>query len=679
MPERVNIVNEQSPNIDMGVPLPQGCHRCSKGINFSFNAPKAKKISLLLFDKERQQKLKIDLDPALNKTGSVWHLQINDSALCYYLYLIDEINYVLDPYALELDTGNTWGAEHNPIRKSGTSYFPLCVIPAADTFDWQGVRPPNLPLSSLCIYEMHLRGFTRDPSSQVKSPGTFLGLIEKIPYLKELGINAIELLPIFEFNENEYQHSMIDSHEKLYNYWGYSPVSFFALFSRYAVETTPGSVIKEFKTMVRELHRHGIEVILDVVYNHTAEGGADGPAYSYRAISPKAYYMHTPTGQYVNVTGCGNTVNANNPITKELIISSLRYWTIEFHIDGFRFDLASTFSRNALGEPIGHPPVIEAITNDPILTSVKLIAEPWDPGGLYQVGSFPLHKNRWSEWNDRYRDSVRRYIKGIPGSKREFSTRLCGSQDIFDHGRGPQHSINFITAHDGFSLNDLVSYNIKHNLSNGENDRDGLNNNESWNCGVEGETNDPIILNLRERQKRNFLISLLLSFGIPMLTMGDEYGHAKQGNNNTWCHDNELNWKRWNLNDKEKQLLRFTKLLLRFRQSKRLFARETFLTPKEITWHGKKPHQPEWNIDDHFVAYTLHDAENKQDIYCAFNMSKESVEATLPPGINWCSWINTSAQSPEDIFEDPLEHPWKQENVVVASHSVIVKIGKIIF
>lgn len=667
-----------------GIPKPFGCHHIDQGINFSLFAPLAKSVTLVLFNKKGdayEENRRVPFNSLINKTGNIWHTEIAADDSLYYLYLIDEKQWVLDPYAFELCSGTEWGGNHNPLKLPGRTYFPLCVIPDCNPFDWEDIVPPRHSLSSLRLYEMHLRGYTQDPSSNTKYPGKFFALIEKIEYLKKLNINAIELLPIFEFNECEYHLSLIDHQKPLFNYFGYSPISFFAPACRYAIDPTPGGVIRELKTMIKEMHRAGIEVILDVVYNHTAEGDQEGPCYSFRSLAPKVYYQHTTAGKYINASGCGNTINGNHPIVIEIILESLRRWVTEFHIDGFRFDLASIFSRGAHGEVLHKPPLIDAITQDPLLANVKLIAEAWDAEGLYQVGSFPLHGDRWAEWNGVYRDSLRHFIRGKTGAKRDFPTRLCGSQDLFDDGRGPQHSINFITSHDGFSLHDLVSYNFKHNLPNGEGNRDGFDHNESWNCGVEGETKDPKILALRERQQKNFLTALILSFGIPMLSMSDEYSHPKKGNNNSWCQDNELNWKPWNLDLQQQQLLRFTQQLLAFRASRKFFEKERFLSSEDIAWHGKLPHDPQWNIDDHFVACSLYDKENEQEIYLAFNMSQNEQEAILPQKNSenpWYSWIDTSADSPYDILENPFENPYNEETIILPPHTVVAKIGSAI-
>ncbi len=500
---------------------------------------------------------------------------------------------------------------------------------------------------------MHVRGFTRDDSSKVQHPGTYLGLIEKIPYLKELGVNAVELLPIHEFNEKEAVQINPLTKQKLCNYFGYSTVNFFSPMNRYASQSNQDKALIEFKTMVRELHKNGIEVILDVVYNHTFEGNHQGPVLSFRGFDAPAYYMIDAQGNYLNFSGVGNTVNCNHPVSWELILQSLRYWVTEMHVDGFRFDLASILTRGENGAPLAYPPMVEAISRDPILSHTKLIAEAWDAGGLYQVGGF-YHGTRWSEWNGKYRDVVRRFIKGTPGHKMAFATALCGSQDLYGWGRAPICSVNFITAHDGFSLADLVTYNEKHNESNGEENRDGFDHNDSWNCGIEGHSLNKKIVNLRERQIRNFHFALMISQGIPMVLMGDEYAHTRHGNNNTWCQDNELNWFLWNRLDIRPGFNRFFRSLIQFRKDHPLLKRETFLEDKDITWHGITPDKPEWGNENHLVAFTLN-SDQGPDIYIAFNAGHILQTLTIPPagtGKNWFWVVNTYNTSPEDFFDE---------------------------
>lgn len=648
--------------IDRGTPFPLGVSIKENVINFALASHHAREVSLCLFERSTQQLIsEIQLSLETNKTGDIWHLSIqNPGVELLYAYRISplpgaqphvEPPFLLDPYAKGVATDNKW---HEEKRGKKNGYRPYGEIFNTLDFNWDQDVPPQIPLKDLIIYEMHVRAFTQHPSSQVSHPGTFLGLIEKIPHLLELGINAVELLPVQEFNESEYQLLHPNTPGRLCNFWGYSTVNFFSLMNRYSTSNVQGAVVHEFKTMVKAFHQHGIEVILDVVFNHTAEGGATGSIFSFKGIDHDIYYLLDKQGHYLNFSGCGNTVNANHDRVVEFIISCLRYWVEEMHVDGFRFDLASALTRGVDGVPLKSPPLIEAIINDPILSKVKLIAEPWDAGGLYEVGHFASTNKHWLEWNGKYRDSIRRFIKGSSWASGEFATRLCGSQDLYA-SRQPCNSINFLTSHDGFSLADLVSYEHKHNMSNGEHNRDGHNDNISWNCGVEGRTSNIKILTLRERQRKNFHLALMLSQGIPMLTMGDEYGHTKEGNNNTWCHDNELNWFLWDELKSHAQFYRFYRLAIAFRKSHPILKRSTFLTNKEIDWHGLEPFKPEWNREIPFIAYTLKDPKHNQDLFVAFNAQNHAQFIHLPPppyAEHWKWVVNTAAPAPLDIFED---------------------------
>lgn len=472
--------------------------------------------------------------------------------------------------------------------------------------------------------------------------------------MKSLGINAVELLPAFEFNECEVVLINPKTNQKLCNYFGYSTVNFFSLMNRYATSTKKDTLRNEFRTMVRELHKNGIEVILDVVFNHTAEGSAEGPTLSFRGLDAQAYYMIDDQGNYLNFSGCGNTVNSNHPVVIEMILQALRYWVVEMHVDGFRFDLASIMKRSENGTPIESAPLVEAITKDPVLAHAKLIAEAWDAGGLYQVGGF-YPGLRWSEWNGKYRDVVRRFIKNTPGHKTAFATALAGSEDLYGWKGSPACSVNFVTAHDGFSLADLVAYNEKHNLENGEQNRDGFSYNDSWNCGVEGASNNKKILFLRERQMRNFLLALLVSQGIPMIVMGDEYAHTRLGNNNTWCQDNQLNWFLWDKLEANPGFFRFYQSLINFRKKEPLFCHQTFLKEKDVTWHGVAPFNPDWNKDDGFIAFTLNSNDGVPQIYAAFNTSHTPLTITIPPAGKNRAWhwvVNTHNLPPEDFYDE---------------------------
>jgi isoamylase len=664
-----------------GKPYPFGASALEGGINFAIATSEAQALSLCLFEENNQEKpfQEIELDPLINKTGEVWHVQISGlpSFIVYgYRLFPDASNkensyLLLDPYAKAVASHPVWGSRPND------PYRPLGKVTEDSSFDWQGDKPLHIPNKDLILYEMHIRGFTRDASSQVQHPGTFLGVIEKIPYLKDLGVNALEIMPIHEFNEKEALQANPKTKQRLCNYFGYSTVNFFAPMNRYASQSTQDKALIEFKTMVRELHKNGIEVILDVVYNHTFEGNQMGPTLSFRGLNRRAYYMMDGGGNYLNFSGCGNTLNANHPWTRELILKSLRYWVTEMHVDGFRFDLASILTRAENGAPLGNAPIVEAISLDPILSQTKLIAEAWDAGGLYQVGGF-YPGTRWSEWNGHYRDIVRRFIKGTAGLKTAFATALCGSQDLYGWGRTPTCSINFITAHDGFSLADLVTYNGKHNEENGEDNRDGFDHNDSWNCGLEGHSSNKKIVFLRERQIRNFHLALILSQGIPMLVMGDEYAHTRHGNNNTWCQDNELNWFLWNRLETRPGFYRFFRSLIHFRKNHPQLGRDTFLEDKDITWHGLTPQNPDWGNDNRFVAFTLH-SEQRGDLYIAFNAGHLAQTINLPPagqGKHWRWVVNTHNPPPDDFFDEGNRQKLLTNTYRIPSYSAIMVEAK---
>lgn len=626
----------------------------SKGVNFAVCVLGTTPVELILMNPET-----LDIFETIEipyRTGYVRHLYVEGLqppfAYAYRIKGHTGETLLLDPYAKAVKTPMEW---NNP-----NPYRPIGLV-VHSNFSWEDDKRPNIPIEDLVIYEMHVRGFTKDSSSAVKFPGTFLGIIEKIPYLKSLGINAVELMPLQEFNEKEYNPINPLYKGKLFQYWGYSSVNFFSPMNRYTSTRGPSGSIDDFKNMVKSLHQAGIEVIVDMVFNHTSEGNEQGPIHSYRGLAPGAYYMHTETGEYANYTGCGNTMNCNHFLVIELILDAMRYWVSEMHVDGFRFDLASIFYRDEDGSVLSSPPVVHAITKDPILASVKLISEPWDAAGLYQVGNFFPESLRWSEWNGRYRDCIRRFIKGDKGLKGEFASRVCGSEDLYGHNnRLPKNSINFITSHDGFSLRDLVSYNHKHNMNNGENNRDGLNENYSWNCGVEGHTNDKSILELRERQMRNLHLALMVSQGIPMIFMGDETGHTKNGNNNTWCQDNPLSWFLWNLIKTNEHFYRFYSGLIHFRLNHPQLRHREFLNEWDIQWHGKKPFDPEWEHQDNFVAYTLVDHEKGSDLYIAFNACDTEAEVNLPKRDDEKKWfyvVNTSNEPPQDFFDENQKVP----------------------
>jgi len=608
-----------------------------EGVTFSLFAKHATKVTLCLRTDDKEQTIELD------RTGDIWQVQVEGLVLpVEYAFLVEgpqdspyyyhPNSFVFDPYAKELNTSHIWGSEKEK---------PFGVVTKPEPFDWQGIVPPRHQTKDLVIYEAHVRGFTQDPSSEVKHPGTFLGIIEKIPYLLDLGINAVELLPICEFDESAYKQTNPETGEQLFNYWGYSTLNFFMPCNRYAVKNS----LLEFKTLVRELHRAGIEVILDIVFNHTAESPI-----SFRGIDRATYYM-LDDGHDCNYTGCGHTMNLNHPVMRQFVHDCLHYWVDQMHVDGFRFDLASVMNRDVDGALLQPAALVEELTHDPFLANTKLIAEPWDMQA-YQLGGFCPESPRWSEWNGRYRDTVRQFIKGDAHSKSAFATCLTGSHDLFGK-RSAQSSINFVTAHDGFSLMDLVSYNQKDNFANGEENRDGSEHNTSWNCGHEGKTEEEEILHLRQRQIKNFFLALMVSKGVPMVHMGDEYGHTKGGNNNTWCQDNKLNWFLW---DTQSPLYDFVRNLIHFRRNHRLLTSEEYWQEDELIWHN-----PNWDDPKPFLAFSLIDHQDGADLFIAFNACAESREITLPAtkeGQSWHQVVNTAAAHPNDfsMSAPPLTH-----------------------
>lgn len=602
----------------------------------------------------------------------------------------DNTKILLDPYAKSIGGRDVWGGA---LRDN--EMYPYRGRIITDDFDWEGDRPLEIPEEDLIIYEMHLRGFTRHPSSQVSKEhrGTFAGLQEKISYLKDLGVNCVELMPIFEFDELDNPRHNPLTGGRLFNYWGYSTVGFYAPKAGYATSGNDGKQVYELKTLIKALHKNGIEVILDVVFNHTAEGNENGPTISFRGLDNRTYYMLTPEGYYQNFSGCGNTLNCNHPVVRVFVLDCLRYWASEYHIDGFRFDLASILGRDPQGVPLANPPLLETLAYDPILAKCKLIAEAWDAGGLYQVGTFPDY-DRWGEWNGKYRDAIRRFLKG-DGSVTEVALRLQGSPDLYAKaGRTMDSSVNFITAHDGFTLADLVSYNQKHNESNGEDNRDGANENDSWNCGVEGPTTDPAIEALRRRQMRNAIAILMVSQGVPMLLMGDEMGRTQYGNNNAYCHDSELNWLDWSLLKINADLFRFVKTCLAFRnahpvlRSREYFRNEDYMGSgyPDISWHGIKAWQPIWAEGWQALAFMLcgkhaRSGTVKDDfVYVAMNMDWESHGfelPRLPVGMTWHVVANTAMSPPEDIWELGMEPVLSEQSwIMVGDRSVVILVGR---
>ncbi|MDR2792512.1 MAG: glycogen debranching protein GlgX [Treponema sp.] len=691
-------------SIEKGSPLPMGATLPGSGVNFSVFSRHAKAITLLLFEDDSSDSAHISfpLDPKENRTGDVWHCHIPGlKAGTLYLYTADgpfqpEKGFrfnphkaLLDPYAKAITDPDYWdetGAysynQGDPMSDLSFSYksniytMPRCVV-IDDTFDWQGDQPLNYPLRFSVLYETHVRGLTKHPSSKVQYPGTYKGVIEKIPFFKELGVTSIEFLPVHEFNEEEISRENPKTGERLVNYWGYSTVSFFAPKTSYSSDKTPGANVREFKEMVRELHKAGLEVILDVVFNHTAEGNELGPTYSFRGLDNSIYYILDENKRYYkNYSSCGNTVNCNNTVVRNLIIDCLHYWVIEMHVDGFRFDLGSILGRDQSGNIMENPPMLENIAEDPILRHTKIIAEAWDAGGAYQVGWFP--GGRWAEWNDKYRDNVRLYWRGDSFEARHLATRISGSSDLYlRDGRKPFHSINFIASHDGFTMNDLVSYNMKHNEDNGEDNRDGSDNNCSSNVGVEGPANDIAVSKMRERLMRNFFTTLLLSLGTPMILGGDEFGRTQKGNNNAYCQDNEISWYDWSLLEKNKGLFRFVKELIAFRLRHPGFMRPEFFTGKngrynsapDITWFDEKGNTPHWDTLEYCLVLRLNGSEadiladrDDNDFFIMFNSSAKQSPFTIPDaagknGKKWFRVIDTALPPPDDILAPGTEKP----------------------
>ncbi len=636
-----------------GNPFPLGATYTPEGINFAFVASKAQQVEILLFSPCNPNPFfTAQLTENTHKTGSTWHAFIGPITPPFeYAYRTFSSSegwspLLLDPYAKGVTSGTHWKKEEQYAPKA------RCFFPSH--FDWENIPKPSTPFEQWIIYEMHVRGLSIHPSSQAQNPGTFLGVIEKIPHLKSLGINAVELLPVFEFNEQENKNVNPETGETLCNFWGYSPVHFFCPMQRYVHSETWEAPILEFKQMVRELHRHGIAVILDVVYNHTAEHGKIGSTLSFKGLDPTAYYLFNAQGDYENFSGTGNTLNCNHPTTQKLILDSLVYWAVEMRVDAFRFDLASIFTRGEKGHVFSSPPILTAIEQEPLLQNSYFIAEAWDAAGLYQVGSFP-GKKHWSEWNGKFRDLCRCFIKGDPGLSGAFATAISGSQNLYSQ-TSPTRSINFITAHDGYSLHDLVSYQNKHNCENGESNRDGSDGNCSWNGGVEGETDQKHILDLRKRQMKNFTLTLMLSLGVPMILMGDEYAHTRHGNNNPYCQDNPRNWVLWDHLDKNQEMFSFFQKAIAFRKKHAaLFCRKTFFTQKDISWHGEKPFNPEWHTPNNLVAYSIKDADHNCEYYVCFNASNKSIHLQLPPlkdKQNWYLVSDTSLDFPHDFQED---------------------------
>jgi glycogen operon protein len=678
-----------------GEAAPLGASVRDGGVNFSVFSKNATQIDLLLFpDEQAVEPVRvITLDAHRHRTYHYWHAFVPGlgpgqvyayrahGPMAPHLGLrFDGDKVLLDPYGLAVAVPAAYD-RHAAMRAGDNAATAMkSVVAAPSGYDWEGDAPLRRAAAETVIYELHVRGFTRHPNSGVapQKRGTYAGLVEKIPYLKRLGVNAVELLPVFQFDPQ-------DAPGELVNYWGYQPVSFFAPHHAYA--STPGAltVLDEFRDMVKSLHRAGIEVILDVVFNHTGEGPSDGPTFCYRALANDFYYiLQHDKSQYADYTGCGNTLNANQSVVRRLILDSLRYWVTEMHIDGFRFDLASILARDETGRPRSNPPVLWDIESDPALAGTKLIAEAWDAAGLYQVGTFV--GDAWAEWNGRFRDDVRRFVRGDYWAVQGLAARLLGSPDIYRHDhREAEQSVNFVTSHDGFTLNDLVSYNEKHNEANGQNNLDGATVNLSWNCGIEGPTDDPQIEALRTRQIKNFLALNLLAAGMPMLVMGDEVRRTQHGNNNAYCQDNEISWFDWDLVERHADIHRFASSLIAYRT--RPLAEGIPLTLNEvlehssIQWHGVKPYHPDWSEHSHSLAISLESLRADILLYAMSNAYWEPLPFELPSTSilggeprPWRRWIDTALASPQDVTPWETAPAFLAASYTVQPRSVVVLI-----
>jgi glycogen operon protein len=662
-------------------------------VNFSVFSREATGVELLLFDHAddvRPVRI-IPIDPATQRTYHYWHVfvpGVRPGQLYGYRVAgpfdpgrglrFDAAKVLLDPYGRGVVVPKTYSrdAASRAGDNAATAMKSVVVDPSA--YDWEGDRPLRRPAARTIVYEMHVRGFTCHPSSGVaaKRRGTYAGLVEKIPYLQQLGVTAVELLPVFQFDAQACPPGTV-------NYWGYQPASFFAPHQAYSSRQDPLGPVDEFRDMVKALHRAGIEVILDVVFNHTAEGDHDGPTLCFRGLDNAAYYvLAADRARYADFTGCGNTFNANHSIVRRLIVDSLRYWVDVMHVDGFRFDLASILTRDASGAVLANPPVLWDIESDPSLAGIKMIAEAWDAAGLYQVGSFV--GDSWKEWNGRFRDDARSLFRGDEGALGRFADRLVGSPEIYGHkDREPEQSINFVTCHDGFTLNDLVSYERKHNEANGEGNRDGADDNRSWNCGVEGPTDDPAVERVRSRQVKNLLAVTLLSVGMPMILMGDEVRRTQHGNNNAYCLDNETSWFDWTLLEKHADVHRFVTLLnaRRLRRSveherQRLSLNELVARAKKA-WHGVKLLQPDWSASSHSVAFGLELQQEGLLLHFILNAYSEPLDFELPPEPRpWCRWIDTALDSPHDIVPLETAPPVPGPSYRAGAHSVVALLAR---
>lgn len=693
------LMRHPHPELQFAYQTPFGANASEDGVQFSVFSRSATAMRLLLYNRvtDREPSEIIDFDRDSDRWGDIWSMKVPGlkHGQLYHFQAsgpwnpaegqrFDSSARLIDPYAQAL-AGTFQKGEDGVVRP------PKCVV-VHDDFDWEGDRHIRRPLDESVIYEMHVRGFTKSRTAKVDANGGYLGVIEKIPYLQSLGITAVELMPIHEFPIMD----TMGQKPSRPNYWGYDSMAFFSPHRGFATDTTPGAQVREFKEMVKALHAAGIEVILDVVFNHTCEGNENGPTLSFKGLENSVYYILEDDKQYyANYSGCGNTVNGNHPVVREMIFHCLRHWVHNYHVDGFRFDLASILSRDQSGNLVPNPPMVELIAEDPMLADTKIIAEAWDAAGAYQVGSFGSG-SRWAEWNGRYRDDVRQFWRGDSGTLGALATRLAGSSDLYQHsGRAPASSINFVTSHDGFTMNDLVSYKDKHNLANGEDGRDGDNNNCSDNYGVEGPTRRKGIREVRTRQIKNMLATLLLSQGTPMLVSGDEIRRTQRGNNNAYCQDNDISWFDWRLVEKNAEMLRFTQGLIKFRLGQPTVRRRSFLTGQpttgrlipDVSWYAPDGSPLDWGQGElAMVAYLAappksEDADCQgRDVLMLFNSTGQPREFLLPDvgrGMAWNLMLDTAATSPNDIFVDePGPHPPSNRIVAMPYHSMQVYVSE---
>jgi glycogen operon protein len=679
-PDYMEEVSETG-DVRAGSPLPLGAHRRGAGVNFAIFSRHATGVQLAFFDAPDDEKptRMIEFDPVYNRTGDVWHVWV-DGVRSGQLYgyriegpyeperghRFNAHKLLLDPLAEAVTYHENWdfapALGYNPddpdedlsrSERDNAGAMPKSVF-VTGYFDWEGDEPLKRPLAEGIIYETHVRGFTIHPSSDVEHRGCYEGLIEKIPYLQELGVTAVELMPVQEFNEHELNRVNPKTGEPLKNYWGYNPVAFLAPESRYCCRGTTGHQVLAFKEMVKALHEADIEVIVDIVLNHTAEGNHLGPTACLRGVDNAIYYLLEGDKRYYkDYTGTGNTIKADHPVVRDFILNALRHWVVEMHVDGFRFDLASVLGRDEDGTMLADPPLLDRIAEDPILRESELIAEAWDAGGAYQVGHFA--ERRWAEWNGRYRDDVRRFWRGDEGMVGDFASRIAGSADLYEgSGKGPERSINYVTAHDGFTMNDLVSYRRKHNEANGENNQDGTDENYSDNYGIEGETGDCEIQAVRKRQIKNFFLTLFVSRGVPMILGGDEFRRTQQGNNNAYCQDNEVSWYDWTQLEEHQEIHRFVRQMIAFRKAHAVLREPSFYTDDEIRWLDPEGQSPDWDDAQvkHLACLILDDEE--ADLLLIFNAGTEAVSFELPDppgGGRWQLAVDTSASVPDDITE----------------------------